>query len=154
MEYLNALENLIQSSHISTQITMQNVSPWGKFTFALNVGVQYAVDNNYPYILFQSIEITCSPNTIDRMMSLFVDEHTSVVGSELAGHVFTVGINQLRGRTCPWNTLAIWRTSHLGLIGFPLIGNGTSSIEGGVEEVSCLSLLMMIRPDDQRLKYI
>ena len=41
----------------------------------------------------------------------------------------------LTGRTCPWNTFAIWRVQELGLIGFPLIGDGTADnrASGGVE---------------------
>jgi len=41
----------------------------------------------------------------------------------------------LTGRTCPWNTFAIWRVRELGFIGFPLIGDGTADnrASGGVE---------------------
>lgn len=55
-------------------------------------------------------------------------------------------MNDLRGRTCPWNTLAIWRVSSLSLIGFPLVGNGAAGVEGGVEEVSAWALLHMLNP--------
>ena len=30
----------------------------------------------------------------------------------------------LRGRTCPWNTMAMWDVGKLALTGFPVIGNG------------------------------
>lgn len=41
----------------------------------------------------------------------------------------------LTGRTCPWNTFAIWRVPELGLVGFPLIGDGVGGDRaiGGVE---------------------
>jgi hypothetical protein len=41
----------------------------------------------------------------------------------------------LTGRTCPWNTFAIWRTHELGFLGFPIIGDGTGADRsiGGVE---------------------
>jgi len=34
-------------------------------------------------------------------------------------------MNGLRGRTCPWNTFAIWNVDILALIGFPTIADGT-----------------------------
>ena len=41
----------------------------------------------------------------------------------------------LRGRTCPWNTFAIWNIDILALIGFPMIADGTMMDRsiGGVE---------------------
>lgn len=41
----------------------------------------------------------------------------------------------LTGRTVPWNTFAVWRLRELGLLGFPLIGDGTAEDRamGGVE---------------------
>ena len=51
----------------------------------------------------------------------------------------------LTGRTCPWNTFAIWRVQELGLIGFPLIGDGTADNRacGGVEVKLHLSLFVV-----------
>jgi hypothetical protein len=42
---------------------------------------------------------------------------------------------ELTGRTCPWNTFAIWRVRELGIVGFPLMGDGTGEDRsvGGVE---------------------
>ena len=42
---------------------------------------------------------------------------------------------RLRGRTCPWNTFAIWNVDILALIGFPMIADGTMMDRsiGGVE---------------------
>jgi hypothetical protein len=63
------------------------------------------------------------------------EEDLLVVGPELPGHSFILGDNLLRGRTCPWNTFAIWRVDYLGLTGFPMIGDGVSGDRsiGGVE---------------------
>jgi hypothetical protein len=56
-------------------------------------------------------------------------------------------VNTIRGRTCPWNTFALWDLSKLALIGFPLIGNGyTASIAGGVEEVTAVSFAQFTHP--------
>lgn len=52
------------------------------------------------------------------------------------GHEFLEGpSNVVRGRTIPWNTLAIWKVGFLALTGFPLIGDGTAVAReiGGVE---------------------
>ena len=52
------------------------------------------------------------------------------------GHEFLEGSsNIVRGRTVPWNTLAIWKVDYLSLTGFPLIGDGTAEARniGGVE---------------------
>ena len=51
------------------------------------------------------------------------------------GHEFNDGKNVVRGRSIPWNTLAIWNLDYLSLTGFPLIGDGTGNSRniGGVE---------------------
>jgi len=43
--------------------------------------------------------------------------------SEVSSNHSTVSV-PLRGRTCPWNTMAMWDVQKLGLTGFPLIGDG------------------------------
>lgn len=52
------------------------------------------------------------------------------------------------GRTTPWNTFAIWQVDHLGRVGFPLIGDGQRGDRenGGVEEVTAISLLQLLDP--------
>ena len=58
-----------------------------------------------------------------------------MVGPSLLGHAFTEGVQVLRGRTCPWNTAALWNVSKLALIGFPMVGDGVPGHVGtaGVE---------------------
>ena len=80
-----------------------------------------------------------SPEDID-IMSSFLDDDTLVVGPTLPGHEFSEGEQALRGRTCPWNTAAIWNVSKLALIGFPLVGDGVvvspgALSSGGVEVI-------------------
>ena len=43
--------------------------------------------------------------------------------SEVSSKYLSVSL-PLRGRTCPWNTMAMWDVQKLGLTGFPLIGDG------------------------------
>mmetsp|Transcript_22387 Transcript_22387/g.37443 ORF Transcript_22387/g.37443 Transcript_22387/m.37443 type:complete len:362 (-) Transcript_22387:112-1197(-) len=63
----------------------------------------------------------------------------------------SVEIQTLRGRTCPWNTFAIWRVKELGFTGFALIGDGLGSDRtiAGVEELSTITLLQRINPKYQ-----
>ena len=62
--------------------------------------------------------------------------HVCIYVYMYAGHDFLEGSsNMVRGRTVPWNTLAIWKVGFLSLTGFPLIGDGTAEAReiGGVE---------------------
>lgn len=63
------------------------------------------------------------------------DADTLVAGWAMEGHRFVEGEQRLDGRTTPWNTLALWDTHKLGLLGFPLIGDGVGDDRqiGGVE---------------------
>lgn len=63
------------------------------------------------------------------------DKHILVVGTEISGHDFNEGLHPVRGRTCPWNTAAIWNVQLLSITGFPMIGDGTADRReiGGVE---------------------
>ena len=51
------------------------------------------------------------------------------------GHEFLEGSNEITGRTCPWNTFALWSVEHLAIAGFPPVGDGfgTTRENGGVE---------------------
>ena len=142
--YTQALTLALQNERF---ITLLPVQPWGRFTQALNAAVEFASQHSYRLIIFQSLEITVHPERMHPLLSLFDrEEELCLVGPELEGHAFQEGSNALRGRTCPWNTLAIWRVAFLSLIGFPLIGNGSGEMEGGVEEVSAVAVLLTIRP--------
>jgi hypothetical protein len=122
------------------------VEPWGRFAFALNAAVQFAIDNRYALICFQSLEVTIVPDRVRRLVKLFDDDNVCLVGPVLSGHEFKEGDHVLRGRTCPWNTFAIWRVAVLYLTGFPLIADGMDDVEAGVEEVSAYALLKHIKP--------
>ena len=99
---------------------------------------------NYAHIMFISFEIRISAVEVDTLMS-HMDDNTLVVGPVLNGHIFDPGAHNLCGRKCPWNTCAIWALNKLGLIGFPMIGDGYGpSIPGGVEEVSAIALAQML----------
>ena len=133
------------------ETVVQVVEPWGKFTFALNVAVQYACAHGFDLIAFQSLELCVERRTVLSLRSLFDDERVLVVGPVLDGHEFSSGAVPLRGRTCPWNTLALWRVSLLSLTGFPLVADGREGVDAGVEEVSAVALLKHLRPDARAL---
>jgi hypothetical protein len=66
-----------------------------------------------------------------------------VVGAAIEGHDFRPGWNDLRGRTCPWNTFAVWDAKKLAVFGFPILGDGTTLDRrkiGGVEEVTAITI--------------
>ena len=141
------LAELTAAVVVLPKVVLQVVEPWGKFTFALNVAVQHASDNGFEVIAFQSVEMRVKQPVISALLSLFTDERVLVVGPVLEGHEFSPGEVSLRGRTCPWNTLALWRVDLLGLTGFPSVADGREGVEAGVEEVSTVALLKHLRPE-------
>ena len=74
-----------------------------------------------------------------------IDSNVLVVGPALPGHDFTEGYTDIRGRTCPWNTFAIWNMKYLPIIGFPIVSDGIDNkANGGVEEVAAVNMLQKI----------
>eukprot|EP01036_Dinobryon_divergens_P029865 gene29865-39030_t len=138
-----------------TQVTFLPVFPWGYFTTPLNAAVQFAQDKGFKYIVFQSIEFRIPKLDILELIKLHEERsNLLVVGPEMDGHEFLEGpSNVVRGRTIPWNTLAIWKVGFLALTGFPLIGDGTAVAReiGGVEEVSTINLLQLVNPQLQAI---
>jgi len=119
------------------------VQPWGKFVPGLNALVQAALSQDFDHILFQSVEMTVPRASLAALRS-HITPHDIVVGAALPGHEFKPGRRPLDGRTCPWNTLALWHVRTLALTGFLGVAEGTclpSREDAGVEEVTCLSLL-------------
>jgi len=152
-KYLTELRAAISTQNYDFVVTVKHITPWGKFTSALNAAVVYAKMNNYALLHFMSLESRLSTESLNVLAGWLIgNEDVVVVGAVLSGHDYLRTVNEpsiqvpLRGRTCPWNTIALWRVSSLGLIGFPLIGDGDGAIEGGVEEVTAISLLQHINP--------
>jgi hypothetical protein len=137
--YLEDLETELQRAGVKEQTELLLLEPWGGFTHSLNIATSYAVENHFDVIGFQSLETTVSPDVVSRLLTLFQDPNTLVVGPAFQGHEFKQGIQPMSGRVCPWNTLAFWDVKKLGLTGFPLIGNGfAEEVAGGVEEVTAV----------------
>lgn len=148
--YISDVKQELTDADISMEgVDFLPIAPWGYYVTALNAALSYAQDNGYNRIAYQSLEMEMSKDEVDRMLRwMSLDADTIVIGPELTGHEFSEGTQQLRGRTCPWNTFAIWRVQVLGLLGFPLIGDGVGSdrSKGGVEELSAITLLQKMNP--------
>ena len=148
--YLQSVKSRLSAEGLDCVTSVLPITPWGRFTTALNAAILYAVTGKYEYIAFQSLEFRISDADVSSLFEVLTNkiENVLVVGPVLPGHHFTPGANVvLRGRTCPWNTFAIWVTSRLALTGFPMVGDGIDSSEnGGVEEVTAINLLQLINP--------
>lgn len=126
-----------------SKIQILPVTPWGMFTPALNALVTYAVEANCNLILFCSAEIKASKEAIDKLCQQ-VDQDTIVAGAALPGHLYSPGTQQLNGRTCPWNTLAVWDVKKISLTGFQLCSDLGAT--AGVEECAAVGLLQKLFP--------
>lgn len=96
---------------------------WGAFVPALNTLLGHAQRRGMQHILYQSLETTCTPEVLARLLDHFTRD-TLVVGAALSGHTFEEGEQPLNGRTTPWNTLALWSVRKLSLTGFLAIADG------------------------------
>lgn len=130
------------------KICLMPVHPWGEFTAALNAALGEAVRNNLAYVCYQSLEFRLPKHSVHYVKNTMdADPDLLVAGPAMAGHEFAEGFQTLRGRTCPWNTFAIWRTKYLSIFGFPMVGDGFGTKFGGVEEVSAIALAQYMYPN-------
>lgn len=145
-EYFELCQKRIPSN-LMDKVILLPIVPWGNFTTALNAAIVKVMAMGFKSIAFQSLEFRLGTLLVNKIRS-FVEnnEHVLMAGPAIQGHVFTSGRNKLSGRTCPWNTFAIWSMNYLGRIGFPLIGDAFGTDCGGVEEVTTISLLQHMYP--------
>jgi hypothetical protein len=125
-------------------------------------------NSNVNTILFISAETTLTKQSMMSLCQHMNIDDTLVVGAALPGHDYMDDDDDdtaaaaaedannkdsktnnkerevdLNGRTCPWNTLALWNLEKM-LIGFPLLADGVhkmddgSSIAAGIEEFSTI----------------
>jgi hypothetical protein len=138
------------------------VTPWGKFVPALNALVLFAASDSIQadWILFVSAEVSATPKSIQTLCDAVIDDTDDdviVAGAAMNGHVYitptTSGENttpkviELNGRTCPWNTLAVWNVRKLSLTGFQLCSDLGDS--AGVEECVAIAVLQKLFPKSQ-----
>lgn len=136
-DYVQAVESAahdasfsMEESHPALQVLP--VTPWGKFTPALNALIRYAsVDCRAHLILFVSAETEASASSVSMLVNA-VDSSTLVVGAVLPGHDYHEGERvPLNGRNTPWNTLAVWNLPNLALNGFPMVSDGVHCNKDG-----------------------
>jgi hypothetical protein len=128
-DYVEAIRQQLQAS--SHPLHILPVTPWGKFVPALNALVLHAKSIEADQIIFVSAEVSASAASIKTLCQHCTDD-VLVVGAALNGHLYVPGSCELNGRTCPWNTLAVWNLPKLCLTGFlPCSDWGPSA---GVEE--------------------
>lgn len=134
-------------SNLMAKVVLLPIVPWGNFTSALNAAIVKVMAMGYKSIAFQSLEFRLGISLVNKIRT-FVEsnEHVLMAGPAMQGHIYISGKNKLSGRTCPWNTFAIWSMTYLGRIGFPLIGDAFGTDCGGVEEVTTISLLQYMYP--------
>lgn len=152
-EYMSTLNDHLQlklKPAVYKKVSLLPIHPWGNFTNALNGAVELAVRENFAYICFQSLEFRIPTESVAHIRG-YVGGHpnTMVAGPAMEGHEFQAGNSEvpLRGRTCPWNTFAVWSVSHLALLGFPMVADGLGTGLGGVEEVSAFALAHYLYPN-------
>lgn len=138
-DFETKFKQYIGSSEIDpTKVKVLPIYPWGRFVTALNVALRRVLDEvHYRRVIFQSLEFLVDKNVISTLSDYMTNhENAIVVGPAMNGHLFVPGSNPLTGRTCPWNTCAMWDLEKLHLLGFPMIGDGLldkGSETGGVE---------------------
>jgi hypothetical protein len=143
-ERLKLLSDLVErcraaTSHAATPVDIIPVDPWGAFTPALNALAAHASREGCGLALFASVETAFSADAVATLKAQLAAHDALVVGAVLPGHEFQAGRRPLGGRTTPWNTLALWRTDRLCLVGFPLVADGVhTGVAGGVEEVAAI----------------
>jgi hypothetical protein len=163
-----ALEEATKSSQ-DQHCAIIKVSPWGSFVPALNALTSWACKNQKEYgntvIMFISAETSVTRETITDMSQHMADD-TLVIGAALPGHEYKGDGSKdgtevdLNGRTCPWNTSAMWNLNKLALLGFPLVADGLhqqedgTPVAAGIEEFATVLLHQRMDPGGSKAKLV
>jgi len=165
-DYVQVLQQFIASDrNLQNFIHILPVTPWGRFVPALNALVHYAhEDIQAEYILMISAEVSASAASIHELYNHCREENEGdqsyvlVAGAALNGHstpnfpsqpnnnqcLSNINNVPLNGRTCPWNTLALWNLSKLVLTGFLSVSDIGSS--AGIEECAAIAMHQTLFP--------
>ena len=164
-----ALQEARRDAQQNLHCEILEVSPWGNFIPALNALTSWSCQHQVKYgntvIMFISAETTLTKEAATEMIKHMSDD-TLVVGAALPGHDYQGNGNKngvevrLDGRTCPWNTVAMWNLDKLPLLGFPLVAEGLyqledgSMVSGGIEEFSAILLQQKMNPNNSKAKLV
>lgn len=121
--HVDLVKQIATEAEPNLTLHVLHVPCWGAFVPALNALLNFAQSKGAKYILYQSLEVCCSRDVLQRIMDHH-DMDTLVVGPVLDGHKFRPGERILDGRSSPWNTLALWSVRKLALTGFLCIADG------------------------------
>ncbi|CBJ30144.1 conserved unknown protein [Ectocarpus siliculosus] len=126
-------------------VNVFEVTPWGKFTPALNALLGFASRDGAELVMFQSLETTVGKDAVSGMEA-YMGPADLVVGAALTGHAFRGGETvELTGVTTPWNTLALWDVAKLAKLGFLGVAEGLlPGVPAGVEEVTAIAALQVL----------
>ncbi|CAB1096275.1 unnamed protein product [Ectocarpus sp. CCAP 1310/34] len=126
-------------------VNVFEVTPWGKFTPALNALLGFASRDGADLVMFQSLETTVGKDAVSGMEA-HMGPADLVVGAALTGHAFQGGETvELTGVTTPWNTLALWDVAKLAKLGFLGVAEGLlPGVPAGVEEVTAIAALQAL----------
>ncbi|KAJ1310372.1 hypothetical protein OPQ81_007110 [Rhizoctonia solani] len=132
---------------------------YGRFIPALNAIVAFAHDKNFERVLFQSVEVKVGPEKVKKMVDLCTGD-VLVVGKAFDAHTFhqphpdgahAAPQIPLTGRTCPWNTLAVWDIGKLARTGFLLTSEtNTPPNSSAIEEAPTIALHQKLFPGQSR----
>mmetsp|Transcript_20724 Transcript_20724/g.44187 ORF Transcript_20724/g.44187 Transcript_20724/m.44187 type:complete len:835 (-) Transcript_20724:113-2617(-) len=122
-----AVRRIAEETVPGFQINILPVPCWGAFVPALNALLTFAQRSGKKYILYQSLEVQCTVDVLQRLVDFHTND-TLVVGPVFDGHNFQAGERLLNGRTTPWNTLALWSVRKLALTGFLCIADGLTEV--------------------------
>ncbi|KAG8764068.1 hypothetical protein FRC12_008296 [Ceratobasidium sp. 428] len=132
---------------------------YGRFIPALNAIVAFAHAREFKFVLFQSVEVRVLPEQVKQMADL-CDNDVLVVGKAFDAHSFRSSIPSigedsapvfLTGRTCPWNTFALWDVSKLARTGFLLTSEtNTPPNASAIEEAPTIALHQRLFPGYSR----
>ncbi|CAE6470363.1 unnamed protein product [Rhizoctonia solani] len=129
---------------------------YGRFIPAMNAIVAFAHDKDFERVLFQSVEVKVESEKVKKMVDLCTGD-VLVVGKSFDAHTFQQALDSaasqvyLTGRTCPWNTLAIWNVSKLARTGFLLTSEtNTPPNSSAIEEAPTIALHQKLFPGQSR----
>ena len=138
------------------QVSPLLIHPWTEFTHPLNAIIVEANFRGANKLLLQSFEVYVSSTDVEKLDSYLTPETLVVGGKMISNHGgYQRGVQPINGMNSPWNTLALWNLSKLNVTGFIGISSGLiRDIPGGMEEVSTISLLQQLYPNQAQAKLI
>ena len=138
--HVDLVKQIAAEAEPNLTLHVLHVPCWGAFVPALNALLNFAQSKGAKYILYQSLEVCCSRDVLQRIMDHH-DSDTLVVGPVLDGHKFRPGERILDGRSSPWNTLALWSVRKLALTGFLCIADGLPDVPPSLNAADGLGML-------------